>query len=83
MKQAEERADMMEKAMKSHPTNAEQKSERQSSQAAMLEEALRQPGIREIMEVYEDWQSSDHGLDSYRAATKEPRRITTTDRANN
>lgn len=57
-------------------------SQRQAAQATMLEEALRQPGIREMMMVYEDWRTADSGLETYRAATKEPMSITTTDHAN-
>ena len=59
-----------------------EESERQVAHAAMLEEVLRQPGIREMMMVYEDWRVADSGLDPYRAATKEPMSITTTNHAN-
>ena len=64
--------------------DAIQKSEskRQIAQTAMLEEALRQPGIREMITVYEDWRIADRGLEPYRAATKEPMSITTTNHAN-
>lgn len=47
---------------------------------AMLEAALARPGVREFMEVYQDWQKADRGLDAYRSATKEPLITTTTDR---
>lgn len=47
---------------------------------AMLEAALARPGVREFMEVYQDWQKADRGLDAYRWATKEPLITTTTDR---
>ena len=47
---------------------------------AMLETALARPGVREFMEVYQDWQKADRGLDAYRSATKEPLITTTTDR---
>ena len=57
-------------------------SAREQAHAELLQEALERPGIREIMRVYEDWRQVDHGLDSYRAATREPQRITTTDHAN-
>ena len=57
-------------------------STREQAHAELLQEALGRPGIREIMRVYEDWRQVDHGLDSYRAATREPHRITTTDHAN-
>ena len=62
--------------------NAETASERQTRQRTMLEEALRQPGIREVMTVYEDWRAADSGLDPYRGATKEGMTITTTNHAN-
>lgn len=55
---------------------------REQAHAALLKEALQRPGIQEIMRVYEDWRRVDHGLDSYRTATREPQRITTTDHAN-
>lgn len=57
-------------------------STREQAHAKLLQEALERPGIRELMRVYEDWRQVDRGLDSYRAATREPRRITTTDHAN-
>ena len=57
-------------------------STRERSRAELLKEALERPGIREVMRVYEDWRQVDRGLDSYRAATREPHRITTTDHAN-
>ena len=55
-------------------------SERVRAHAAMPEEALKRPGIPEIMSVYGDWRTADRGLDPYRAATKAPSR--TTDHAN-
>lgn len=55
---------------------------RAGAHAELLQEALERPGIREIMRVYEDWRQADRGLDSYRAATREPHHITTTDHAN-
>ena len=36
----------------------------------MLEAALARPGVREVMEVYQNWQKADSGLDAYRAAQK-------------
>ena len=57
-------------------------SERERAHAALLEEALKRPGIPEIMRVYGDWRTADRGLDPYRAATKAPSRATTTDHAN-
>ena len=57
-------------------------SKRERDRKAMLEVALARPGVREVMEVYRNWQEADSGLDAYRAATKEPLRTMTTDRAN-
>ena len=57
-------------------------STRKQAHTALLENALERPGIREIMRVYEDWRNVDRGLDPYRAATREPHRITTTDHTN-
>ena len=49
---------------------------------ALLKEALKRPGIPEMMRVYGDWRTADRGLDPYRAATRAPARATTTDHAN-
>ena len=49
---------------------------------ALLEQALKRPGIPEIMRVYGDWRTADRGLDPYRAATRKPSHVTTTDHAN-
>ena len=57
-------------------------SERARAHAALLEDALKRPGIPEIMRVYGDWRTADRGLDPYRAATKAPSHTTTTDHAN-
>ena len=57
-------------------------STREPSRVKLLKEALERPGIREVMRVYEDWRQADRGLDSYHAATRDPNRTTTTDRAN-
>ncbi len=57
-------------------------SKREQDRKAMLEAALARPGVHEVMEVYRNWQKADSGLDAYRAATKEPQTITTTDHTN-
>ena len=59
-----------------------QLSTREKARTELVEEALNKPGIREIMRVYEDWRHVDRGLDSYRATTREPQHIMTTDHAN-
>ena len=53
-------------------------SRREQEHAAMLEEALSRPGVREVMLVYGGWREKDRGLDAYRAATKTPTRTTRT-----
>lgn len=55
---------------------------RQQAHAKLLQTAFKRPGVSEVMRVYEDWRQVDRGLDSYRAATCHPHRITTTDHAN-
>ena len=57
-------------------------SDREKAHAEMLEAALARPGIREVMQVYQNWQEKDRWLDPYRAATKRSERVTTTDRSN-
>ena len=57
-------------------------SSREAEQTAMLEEALRRPGVTEVMKVYEGWKQADNGLNVYRAATKKPQIVTTTNHAN-
>ena len=46
-------------------------SKRIEQRGAMLKEALRYPGVREVMEVYGAWERADRGLDAYRTASKE------------
>lgn len=57
-------------------------SNREAVHVAMLKESLRQPGVREAMEAYRNWQRADNGLGPYRVATKQPRVTTTKDHAN-
>ena len=52
-----------------HPKSSDQHSDRQARCAATLEEALRRPGVREMMQVYRNWQQADQGLDAYRTVT--------------
>lgn len=65
----------------SDPKSSDQHSDRQAECASMLEEALRRPGVREMMQVYRNWQQADQGLDAYRAATAGRPDTTTSDRA--
>ena len=51
----------------------------EKTHAEMLEAALARPGVREMMEVYGNSQEMDRGLDSYRAAAKNPVLITNSD----
>ena len=57
-------------------------SKRTEQHETMLREALRRPGVREVMEVYSAWERADSGLDAYRTATKKAGEFTTTDHAN-
>lgn len=57
-------------------------SKRVDQHAAMLDAALRRPGVREVMEVYGAWQRIDEQLGMYRAATTPVPTITTTNQAN-
>lgn len=57
-------------------------SAREQAYADLLRKALERPGIREVMQVYENWREVDHALAPYRAATREPEEITTTDHTN-
>ena len=58
------------------------RSKREQARAALVEDALKRPGISEVMRVYENWRYADRGLDSYRAATHEPYQLETTDHSN-
>ncbi len=53
-------------------------SEREKQHQQMLEAAISRPGIREIMEVYGNWEEKDRGLEAYRSVTKQRGYITTT-----
>ncbi len=55
----------MHNKSKHQRTRSKQKSERQSNQEKMLKKALQQPGMREVMKIYEHWQSANRGLDPY------------------
>lgn len=59
-----------------HPTM------RTEQYAAMLDDALRRPGVREAMAVYDACKQALDSLDAYRAATATAPRIITTDHAN-
>lgn len=59
-----------------------QPSKRAEDCAAMIEEALRRPGVRDVMEVYGAWQRIDENLRNYRAAMATAGKVTTTDHAN-
>ena len=59
--------------------NQSQQSKRERERADMVREALRRPGVREVMEVYGNWQRADKKLDNYRSATRTRRSTTTSD----
>ena len=50
---------------------------REQEHAAMLQEALARPGVREVMKVYGGWWEKDRRLDAYRTVTKAPVSTTT------
>lgn len=54
------------KNSKRRQTNLKKNSDRQSNQKVMLEKSLQQPGMREIMKIYKNWQSANEGLNPYR-----------------
>lgn len=58
------------------------KSKRERERAAMLEEALARPGVRQVMEVYQNWQEADRAMEPYRLAAKQHETVTTSDHAN-
>lgn len=64
--------------MNDHPAQ----SKREQEHAAMLEEALSRPGVRQVMEVYQNWQKADRAMEPYRLAAKQHETVTTTDHAN-
>ena len=55
---------------------------RAEAHEAMLQEALSRPGVREFMEVYQNWQEVDKNLNLYRQAIKPQTETTTSDHAN-
>ena len=55
---------------------------RTEEHAAMLNEALARPGVREVMEVYGGWRRADKALEAYRVACKGAWIFTTSDRTN-
>ena len=63
-------------------TMKNRESGRAQEHAALLEEALSRPGVRDVLEVYNSWRDLDQGLESYRLATKAPETITTTNYTN-
>ena len=63
-------------------TNHTPKSQREQEHAELLKEALSRPGIREVMQVYENWQRADRTMEPYRSAAKRRETTVTTDQAN-
>lgn len=53
---------------------------RAEAHKAMLQEALSRPGVREVMEIYENWHKVDRALSTYRQATRKQGRVTTSNR---
>ena len=63
-------------------TIKEVESTRAEAYDAMLQEALSRPGVREVMEVYQNWRKVDQALSAYRQATKRQGQVTTSNRTN-
>ena len=57
-------------------------SARAQEHAALLKEALAQPGVREAMNAYNDWAQVEPALAANREATREEPTIIATDHAN-
>ena len=57
-------------------------SRREREHTELFERALARPSVREVMNIYDNWREKDRGLNSYRAATKNPEQITTTNSSN-
>ena len=55
---------------------------RAQSHADMLKAAQDRPGVREVMQVYRNWQVKDGRLGAHHSATKTPERTETTNRTN-
>ena len=68
--------------MNKHTSKRRSPSRREQEHMKLLERALARPGVREVINVYDNWREKDRGLNSYRAATKKPERITTTNSSN-
>ena len=54
-------------------------SAREKAHADLLPEALKRPGIREMILVYGDWRQADRALGPFREATRQAYETTTTD----
>jgi len=59
-----------------------EKNPREPAPDALLEEALSRPGVREAMEVYQNWRKADRQLADWRRASAPRRIVKTTDRVN-
>ena len=68
--------------MKQGSTDQQSRSEREREHAEMLTAAVARPGVREAMEVFQDWQRKDQALDAYRATVDRTEKTTTTNHAN-
>jgi hypothetical protein len=49
---------------------------------ALLQEAISRPGVREAMEVYQNWRKVDEALARYSQVTVHHSKVTASDRAN-
>lgn len=51
--------------------------------AAMLKEAISRPGVREAMEIYQNWKRMDVSLSDYRRVNDKRDKVVVTDNSNN
>ena len=49
---------------------------------ALVEQALKRPGVREVVNVYQDWREKDQKMDSYRELFTSFGRITNSNSSN-
>lgn len=64
--------------MTNRSRNSNAKSKREQEYEKLLEEAYSQPGVRDLMQIFENWQDSEKVLGMHRAATSASGRVVNT-----
>ena len=64
--------------MSSPSLSKQVESERAKAHERMLKEALANPGVKEMMDVYTDWQAKDRELHAWREAVRAYGQVVTT-----